>query len=672
MKYTYYDGQSIKREFEITENNFTRPDSMKILSDYKKYNPDNCHPRLIADKKIFERIKRELKDDEKLKYMFERLSEEVTLTLDLTDVLNFTEKCKKEGFPAGNWYCPAYKKRLRDFSFMWQITGDKKYAKAAYEIMDNLADTKDWHPGEFLVCAEIMTHVALAYDWCYDYLKTIDGAVKKIETAIFEKGIMAGVTAFEGICDSAWGRRGWIDADSNWNQISNSGCGFASLALMDVYPSECSSLLKNVLLSIEKSFFAYASDGGYHEGPSYWAYGTNYVSYFIMALDSTLGTNYGLFDVPGFSETCYYKPYVMGTSINPDEPNAKMHWNYHDSGTGLISSEMFMWFSHKTKDPHLATMRYNEIQDTYNNGVSRNFFAFETATPYDFIYYDKESIKESVELPLDKYFKGLEMVFMRSDWKNPDAIYTGLHAGLNNFNHCQLDSGNFVIDAKGIRWITELGMGNYALPGYFQPKASDPRWRYYSTRAESHNTLIVNPGKTPDQVVDSFTPVIKYESKPYGCIACVDMCEANGKDKVKKALRGLQLTNNRKTVVVQDEIVAVEPSEIYWFAHITKDISIECSADGKKAVLSKNGYKLNVEIICSESDAKFEIMPAVKLPSSEPMHELESKNENYYKLAIHLANVSALNMAVIFQFEEDAFKYEMTPIDEWKIEKGSD
>lgn len=672
MKYTYYDYQGTMREFDVKDNTLERPDADRILKDFQKNISPYEHPRLMADKKKFEHIKRELLTDDKLKFMLERITGDAEKALDLREVTDFLDAHKHSGLPAGNASCRLYTVRLRDFSFLWQITGERKYAEAAYIILDKMSELKDWRPGEFLICSEAMTAVSIAYDWCYDYLETIEGAKEKIETAIFRKGVMAGVGAYnedseDVINGNPFGRYGWCKADSNWNHISNSGCIVAALAVMEQNPQLCSNLISNALQSMECGFFGYSPDGGYIEGPSYWAYGTNYVSYCIMALEHTVGTNYGIFDATGFSGTCYYRPYVMGTSVNPDEPGARMHWNYHDSGTGLISTAMFMWFAHKLKAPELAAMRYKEIQAAYNNKVSEKMYAYETATPFDFIYYDKNNFADDIKLPLDKYFKGIETVFMRSEWDNPDAVYTGLHGGHNNFNHCQLDSGNFIIDAKGIRWITELGMGNYALPGYFQPGASEPRWKYYSTRAESHNTLIVNPGKAPDQVVDSFAPIIKYESDIHGCIAAVDMCEANGKDKVKKALRGLQLTNNRRTVVVQDEIVAVEPSEIYWFAHITKDISIETSADGKKAVLSKNGYKLNVELICSEPDAKFEIMPAVKLPSSEPTHELESKNENYYKLAIHLANVSELNMAVIFQFEEDSFKYEMTPVDEWKI-----
>lgn len=676
MKYSYYDYQSVKREFDIPEDAFERPDAFKIYEDFKKNIDTNKHPRLMADKNTFEGIKQAIDTDEKLKFMFERISKDAEAALELTDVIEFLDTHRETGLPAGNATCRLYTVRLRDFSFLWQITGDKKYAEAVYQILDRFAELKNWRPGEFLVCSEVMVHVSLAYDWCYEYLKNIDGAVEKIQNAIYEKGVLAGVGAYneteEDVIDgNPFGRYGWRKADSNWNHIPNSGCVISAITVMEKNPVICSKLIENVLCSVERAFFGYAPDGGYIEGPSYWAYGTNFISYCMMALDHAMGTNYGLFKAPGFSQTCYYRPYVMGASVNPDEPGVRFHWNYHDSGTGLISSAMFMWFARKLKDPNLATLRFEDIRATYDNKVSHSMYAYETANPFDFIYYDKNNFTDKVNLPLDKCFKGLETVFMRNEWDSPGAIYTGLHAGHNNYNHCQLDSGNFIIDGKNIRWITELGMGNYSLPGYFEPKATDRRWTYYTSRAESHNTLIINPGKGPDQIVDSFSPVIKYETSSDSAYAVVDLTDANGKENVCTAQRGLLFTNKRSAIVVQDEVKMTRPSEAYWFALTTSDIDVEISEDGKSAYLSKNGHILLMQIKSDINDVGFEVMPAVKLPTSTPMHEMESRNENYKKIAIHFKNVSEIEIAVVFQFcnsknQIPEYDYEMKKMEEWR------
>ena len=42
---------------------------------------------------------------------------------------------------------------------------------------------------------------------------------------------------------------------------------------------------------------AYAPDGGYAEGPGYWAYGTTYLVWLLSSMDSAFGTDYGLYPV---------------------------------------------------------------------------------------------------------------------------------------------------------------------------------------------------------------------------------------------------------------------------------------------------------------------------------------------------------------------------------------
>lgn len=661
----------------IAEVAYERPSAAQVLEDYNKNIKPGEHPHIIADEKAFEKIKYDIENDEIAKWFFDVLKESTDKTLDLTDVLKFIEDNKANGLPASNTNCALYTARLRDFSFLWQITGDKKYAKAAYEIMDNMAEVKNWRPGEFLVCSETMTAMAIAYDWCYDYLKTIDGALEKIETALYEKGVMAGVTAYQGTTEdvldgNVFARSGWRHANTNWNHIPNSGCGIAAIALMDKYPEECSQLVSDTIYSIELANENYYPDGGYLEGPSYWAYGTNYLSYYMMALDLTQGTTYGILSEPGLAQTCYYRPYVTGLADNPSAPGIKRQWNYHDSGTGLISSGMYMWYADKLKDPNLAGLRYYEVKNVKDSNISHTLYGYESATPFDLLYYNKDNINLEISLPLDRYFKGIETVFMRSDWNDPNAIYTGLHAGRNDVNHGQMDTGNFIIEANGIRWAHDLGMGNYELPQYFWRGQWSGRYNYYRSRAESHNTIVVNPQSGADQIYNSNSPIVRYDSKENGAYAVADIFPAYGSTRFKEAHRGLMFTDNRTAIVVQDELVMSNPSEFYWFMTTMKNNVITVSKDGRSAILKNGDSRMHVQIVCDNPDAKFTVMEAVKLPSSPERHPLERDNSAFQKLTIHLPEVEKLNLAVVFQLIEPEaktpdYEYQYTNMSEWTL-----
>ncbi len=110
----------------------------------------------------------------------------------------------------------------------------------------------------------------------------------------------------------------------------------------------------------------------------------------------------------------------------------------------------------------------------------------------------------------DKYFRGVEAATMRVSWGVAKGWFVGFKAGSNGVNHSHLDVGSFVLEAKGVRWAVDLGPGNYDLPKYFDE--TEGRWVYYRLRAEGHNTLVLNPGRGPDQLpsgggkVTSFVP----------------------------------------------------------------------------------------------------------------------------------------------------------------------
>jgi hypothetical protein len=59
--------------------------------------------------------------------------------------------------------------------------------------------------------------------------------------------------------------------------------------------------------------------------------------------------------------------------------------------------------------------------------------------------------RPDARLPLDRYFRGIEVVTMRSSWQDDQGVFVALKAGDNQAGHAHLDLGTFVLDAQGQR-----------------------------------------------------------------------------------------------------------------------------------------------------------------------------------------------------------------------------
>ena len=100
---------------------------------------------------------------------------------------------------------------------------------------------------------------------------------------------------------------------------------------------------------------------------------------------------------------------------------------------------------------------------------------------------------------------------------------------------------------------------------------------------------------------------------------------------------------DRDKLLVQDEIEADKPAEVWWFMHTPA--AVEVTNDGRTALLQQVGAQLRVELL-SPASAQFAIINAQPLPTS-PQPARQAKNETFKKLAIHLASVTAARIAVL-------------------------
>ncbi len=494
--------------------------------------------------------------------------------------------------------------RVYVLGLLHRLEGNPAYAQRAWQELDAAAHFPDWNPRHFLDTAEMTHAFAVAYDWLYDSWTPEQRAL--LRQAMVEKGLKPALGLYR---TGGW----WTQARHNWNQVCNGGIGMGALALAEVEPELAGEILEAALKSLQLAMAEFAPDGAWKEGPGYWNYATSYNVLFLAALQTALGADFGLSQINGFSQTGLFPIYLTG-------PLGRT-FNYADGGDQAIRAPQMFWLARRFNQPIYA---WFERQVASPAALDLLWGASTSAGP------------ASAGLPLDKYFRGAEVAVFRSEWENPKALYLGFKAGDNQANHSHLDLGSFVFDALGARWAMDLGADNYNLPGYF----GGQRWQYYRLRAEGQNTLVLNPGPGPDQDPAAAARLIRFESKPAKAFAIADLTSAYDKS-ARKVWRGIALLE-RNQLLVQDEIQAERPADLWWFMHTPAAIVIE--NDGRAATLQQVGVQLRAEIL-SPARASFEIREAQPLPDS-PHPDHQARNQEIRKLAIHLAGITDCRLAV--------------------------
>ena len=548
------------------------------------------HPRLIALDSDIERVRKFIADDKLARRYYEQLKEQAVDWLD----------DKPVEFIIVGPRLLAQSRRCLDRVMIWallyRLDGDKRFAERAKRELFAAADFPHWNPSHFLDTAEMSHAFAIGYDWLYDYWTPEERT--RIRDALVEKGLKPSVKIYEG---EGW----WAKSVHNWNQVCNGGETIGALAVADEEPQLAGFIVANALRSIPKAMASYAPDGGWAEGPGYWNYATRYNVYFLAALESALGTDFGLskmsgFDKAGLFHICCQGPFDLSFSF------ADAH------AGGGHASEMF-WLARKFDQPLYAWSERQCVREP---------------DPWDLLWFDPRG-KGPIAggQPLDAHFRGVDVAFLRSAWEDPKAIFIGFKGGDNKANHSHLDLGSFVLDALGQRWAVDLGGDDYNMPGYFGNK----RWTYFRLRTESHNTLVINGENQNPQAA---APIVAFSSKPERAYAVADLSKAYAAS-ARSVRRGMALLD-RQRVLVQDEIEAEKPVEVVWTMLTPANVTV--TSAGAELAIGKSGLAMR---ILEPAGARFETM------SANPPKP-EARNRGITKMVVRLpAKVSKTRIAVL-------------------------
>lgn len=473
---------------------------------------------------------------------------------------------------------------------IYRLDHDSRYLERAKRELMNVAALKDWNRMHFLDTAEITHAFAIGYDWMYNDLSEQERSI--LRKAMIEKGLKQGLSAYRADGKVPWGY--WVHARHNWNQVCNGGMVLGALAIADEDPKLAEEILEHALKSIRLPMAEFAPDGAWAEGPAYWSYATQYNVFLLAGLKSALGTDLGLAATPGFSRTGMFPIYYTGP--------LGLTFNYADAGDKSQPDEQMFWLAREYDQPVFAWHEKQYLDRIKAVGL------WWLDTRWD----------SPAELPLDAYFRGAELAFLRSAWQEPDALFVGFKGGDNHANHSHLDLGSFVFDALGVRWAVDLGKDSYKLPLYFDTYLGS-RWRYYRLRTESHNTLLIDGN---NQGRKAKAAIIKFHSSPDRAIVITDLTEAYGQ-KAKSVKRGLAMVD-RSRVIVQDEIETRSPARIGWGFLTGAEITLK----GQSAVLAQKNANLLVRIV-EPPEAAFKVVSAFRPPPENP-------NEGINNLTVQL------------------------------------
>lgn len=593
------------------------------------------HPRLLADAEDFAYTRSLIGTDPYITEWFELLKQRADPVLD-TAPLPYA--------PNGSNYS-VIRSRLIPASLMYQLSGDTKYADRVIMEFEALADYPDWggRHNNILATAELTFAIALAYDWIYDYMSTEQRTT--MAEAIKVKALGVALDWYNG----EFRHNGEYN---NINLVDNGSFAVAALAILDENESAqdaASRTLQGAYHKLQQSLRHYTADGTWPEGPAYWHYGGQYLTYMMAAMNNIMKTDFGLSGMPGIEQSGAFPVYLLGEGG---------FFNFYDGGITMAQPES-MWFARFFEKPEYAW----HLGDLYRR---KGIF-----DPLYLVLY-RPGIFDTPPTALDRTFTGIEAISMRSAWNDPNALFASMK-GFNEtlLSHHDLDSGSFVFDALGVRWAMDVGNESYSLPGFWD--YNNTRWTYYRKTAEGHNTLVINPGDNPILQQDHKAKALleRSEFKPRGGYGILDMTDRYPTDAVSLK-RGLMMTGDRKELIIQDEMKLKSASELYWFMHTTADIEIV--ENGQAAIMRDKDKKLYVKLLGAPDGASFSVMDAVPLPTS-PNSPGQSVNYGVKKLTVHMTEVETGTLAVWMVPLADHEPLpsqvpEIHPLSEWSIPDG--
>jgi len=538
-----------------------------FLEALLKYRSATSHPRLFADDRDFEMLKKKIQSSpgSDIELLHRRIVEAVAADDKAPIVKRFDA--------SGRRMLGASTAITRIFSnaYLYRFTGDTAFLALAERTINEVCNFDGWNPSHFLDVAGMVFAVSVGYDWLYHSLNP--ETLRKAEKTIREYALIPPSDTATG-----WFYRRY----HNWNQVCNAGLMTAAVAFRESSDTLVRRILLKGAVTNNRCVQAiYSPSGNYGEGPGYWNYGTMYQCVLNSMLDYSLGADFGLSEVAGFDRTGDYILRCYGASH-------KM-FNYYDNSAREYPSHPLWYFASRFRE---SSVLVRERQFLREGG-----YGWSQMMPL-IVIWAADMASSSSPTPQGKVYSagGVTPVIMaRGDWTSTDTDwYLGFKGGQADSNHGHIDGGSFVFDAFGYRWISDPGNTNYAEAevrlaktggDYWARDQRSQRWDIYPMNNDYHSVLTVDGHRFRVDGKGEILEVFDEEGRWGGRMDTTPYY-----DNLSAASRSVSTDGSSLTVV--DEFVSPCRVPVRWT--LVTEASVELH--GKYAVLSQEDKSMRLEM----------------------------------------------------------------------------
>ncbi len=548
---------------EVTPDDFDRAISGRLE-----------HPYLYFGENDKPAIRELIENDTESRDVWNRLCAEANRLL-YTPVEDAPPRDKNPRF-TGDWgtnhFTVRYRENALTLAFLYQMTGERKYADKAFEFADRVCDMENWTdrahqfpiiysrvmpwnvPDDQVVfdydiyAAETAQVLGTVYDWLYPVLTVRQR--DRIRGALLEKAILR----VKGTWDYHW----WAWAyRCNWLTTCASGAGTAALAILTENP-ELTDVVAESYKRIWKTFDEIGIDGGWQEGVGY-SFANHYqaVKYGIP-LKRLTKNRYSILNHPKIQE--HPVSFYLYCWLPP-----KNKVDFGDTGNRIRSSNVtyiYNCLTKETKSPAAAWWRENNL------GAAEGL--------WDLIW-PRPDVQPALPKTAGHHFRTIDYIVMRSDFTSTDKMIVACKAGKHSDpHHGHLDCGDFVLHWQGQTFIR--GIGN--IP-YDEKCFDDLRWTYPQASSVGQNVVFVNgekqiPGKWRGKPMDETIggEVLEYRPGKAVDYALLDPTKAYPSEELKNWRRHV-LLDKPEIMLLLDEVTSDKGAEIAFRFHQGAEADIQ-------------------------------------------------------------------------------------------------